>query len=167
MLHVFCDFDGTITEPDTLRLLTERLGAGPEHYRETGRLLCAGALSLREAVARDVGTIRAPFAQAAALLRAHVAVDTGFVPFAPWCAARAPRAAARSWSATAFRTGSRPPSPTSSSRGAGEAWWTGAGRTAFPAPSSPPSATSSAAWPSGSAPRAERGAGSRWSSSAS
>src|SRR5438132_9100928 len=89
MVHVFCDFDGTITEPDTLRLLTERLGAGPEHYRETGRLLCAGALSLREAVARDVGTIRAPFAEAAALLRAHVAVDTGFVPFARWCAAHA------------------------------------------------------------------------------
>ena len=89
MLHVFCDFDGTITEPDTLRLLTERLGAGPEHYRETGRLLCAGALSLREAVARDVGTIRAPFAEAAALLRAHVAVDPGFAPFARWCAAHA------------------------------------------------------------------------------
>src|SRR2546426_7327962 len=89
MLHVFCAFDGTITEPDTLRFLTERLGAGPEHYRETGRLLCAGALSLREAVARDVGTIRAPFAEAAALLRAHVAVDPGFAPFARWCAAHA------------------------------------------------------------------------------
>src|SRR5436190_566966 len=89
MLHVCCDFAGTITEPDTLRFLTERLGAGPEHYRETGRLLCAGALSLREAVARDVGTIRAPFAEAAALLRAHVAVDTGFAPFARWCAAHA------------------------------------------------------------------------------
>jgi len=87
MLHVFCDFDGTITEPDTLCFLTERLGAGPEHYRETGRLLRAGALSLREAVARDVGTIRTPFAEAAALLRAHVAVDAGFTPFARWCAA--------------------------------------------------------------------------------
>src|SRR5438093_378059 len=87
MLHVFCDFDGTITEPDTLCFLTERLGAGPEHYRETGRLLRAGALSLREAVARDVGTIRTPFAEAAALLRAHVTVDAGFTPFARWCAA--------------------------------------------------------------------------------
>ena len=87
MLHVFCDFDGTITEPDTLCFLTERLGAGPEHYRETGRLLRTGALSLREAVARDVGTIRTPFAEAAALLRAHVTVDAGFAPFARWCAA--------------------------------------------------------------------------------
>src|SRR5882672_5806169 len=142
MLHVFCDFDGTITEPDTLCFLTERLGAGPEHYRETGRLLRAGALSLREAVARDIGTIRTPFAEAAALLRAHVTVDAGFAPFARWCAACAPtasapgrgsaasettrptgttrrprcgpparRAAARSWSATASRTASPPPSP--------------------------------------------------------
>jgi len=86
-LHVFSDFDGTITLPDTLMFLTERLGAGPEHYRETGRLLREGALSLREAVARDIGTLRAPFAEAAALLRAHVAVDAGFTPFARWCAA--------------------------------------------------------------------------------
>ena len=86
MLHVFCDFDGTITEPDTLRFLTERLGAGPEYYRETGRLLRDGALSLREAVARDLGTIRVPFAEAAACLRAHVTVDAGFAPFARWCA---------------------------------------------------------------------------------
>src|SRR5207245_7637720 len=87
MLPVFCAFDGPIPEPDTLRFLTERLGAGPEHYRATGRLLRAGALSLREAVARDVGTIRTPFAEAAALLRAHVTVDAGFAPFARWCAA--------------------------------------------------------------------------------
>ncbi len=89
MLHVFCDFDGTITEPDTLRLLTERLGAGPEHCRETDRLLRAGALSHREALARDLGTIRAPFAEAAALLRAHVTIDPEFAPFARWCAAHA------------------------------------------------------------------------------
>src|SRR5207247_1092819 len=33
--------------------------------------------------------IRAPFAEAAALLRAQVAVDTGSAPFARWCAAHA------------------------------------------------------------------------------
>lgn len=85
-LHVFSDFDGTITTPDTLMFLTERLGAGLAHYRETGRLLDDGTLNLREAVARDIGTLRAPFAEAAELLRAHVAVDEAFVPFARWCA---------------------------------------------------------------------------------
>src|SRR5258705_11997300 len=87
MLHVFCDFDGTITEPDTLCFLTERLGAGPEHYRETGRLPRAGAPSLREAGARDVGTIRTPFAPAAAPLPAHVSLHAALAPFARRCAA--------------------------------------------------------------------------------
>ena len=27
-LHVFCDFDGTITQPDTLQFLTGRFGGG-------------------------------------------------------------------------------------------------------------------------------------------
>src|SRR2546428_402985 len=94
MLHVFCDFDGTITEPDTLCFLTERLGAGPEHYPETGPPRPAGP----------------------------------------------------------------PPSPTSSSPGGGGAWSTGAGRAPLPARSSTPSTTCSAAWPSGSGPRAEGGA---------
>src|SRR5262249_52284462 len=35
-LHVFIDFDGTITRVDTLQFLTERLGGGAALYRETG-----------------------------------------------------------------------------------------------------------------------------------
>jgi 2,3-diketo-5-methylthio-1-phosphopentane phosphatase len=85
-LHVFTDFDGTIARPDTLMLLTERLGAGPVRSRETGRLLREGAITLRDAVARDVGSIRVPFAEAARMLRDHVTVDPAFVPFARWCA---------------------------------------------------------------------------------
>lgn len=86
-VHVFSDFDGTISEPDTLMFLTERLGAGPDHYRETGRLLREKRLSLRDGVARDIGTLRIPFAEAARQLCAHVSVDPGFVPFARWCTA--------------------------------------------------------------------------------
>src|SRR5262245_63129623 len=67
--------------------LTGTLGAGAAHYRETGRLLRGGELTLRDAVARDIGTLRVPFAEAVAALRAHVAIDPGFVPFARWCAA--------------------------------------------------------------------------------
>ena len=86
-VRVFSDFDGTISEPDTLGFLCARLGAGPGHYDETGRLLDAGALTLREGVARDIGTLRVPFAEAARELRAHIAIDPGFAPFARWCAA--------------------------------------------------------------------------------
>jgi len=88
MLHVFCDFDGTITEQDTLVFLAVRLGGGPDHFRESERLLRERRLAPREVIARDVGSIRTPFREAAALLRAEVAIDPGFAPFAGWCAAR-------------------------------------------------------------------------------
>ena len=87
-LHVFSDFDGTITQHDTLVFLATRLGLGPDGFRESERLLREGRLTAREVIARDVGSIRAPFAEAAALLRAQVGIDPGFPPFARWCAAR-------------------------------------------------------------------------------
>jgi 2,3-diketo-5-methylthio-1-phosphopentane phosphatase len=87
-LHVFSDFDGTISEPDTLVFLALRLGGGAEHVRESERLLRDGRLSPREVIARDLGGIAVPFAEAARVLREHVAVDRGFPGFARWCAAR-------------------------------------------------------------------------------
>jgi len=68
--------------------LSVRLGGGPEHFRESVRLLREQRLAPREVIARDVGSIRSPFSEAAALLRAEVAIDPGFAPFAGWCAAR-------------------------------------------------------------------------------
>lgn len=88
-LHVFTDFDGTVTEPDTLRFLVERLGGGRELFERHTRLFRDGELSARECTARDMATIRVPFAEAAPLLRAGVAVDPGFPAFARWCAAQA------------------------------------------------------------------------------
>ena len=87
-LHVFTDFDGTITRPDTLEFLTGRFGGGPELYRETGRLLREGRLTLREGILRDLESLTVPFATAAAAIRAEVRVDPAFAAFARWCAAR-------------------------------------------------------------------------------
>jgi len=87
-LHVFTDFDGTITRPDTLEFLTSRFGGGPALYRETGRLLREGRLTLREGILRDLESLTVPFAVAAAAVRAEVRVDPAFPAFARWCAAR-------------------------------------------------------------------------------
>jgi len=87
-LHVFCDFDGTITALDTLTFLATRLGAGADTLRQSERLLREGRLTAREVIAREVGGIRRPFSEAAALLRAEVAIDPAFAPFARWCAAQ-------------------------------------------------------------------------------
>ncbi|HJQ82651.1 MAG TPA: HAD-IB family phosphatase [Candidatus Binatia bacterium] len=87
-LHVFTDFDGTITERDTLVFLTERLGGGERVQQTNVRLARDGRISLRQCIAGNMRSIRAPFAEAAALLRAHVALDPTFAPFAAWCAGR-------------------------------------------------------------------------------
>jgi 2-hydroxy-3-keto-5-methylthiopentenyl-1-phosphate phosphatase len=86
-LHVFSDFDGTITERDTLVFLAERLGGGARMREVNDRLLRERKISLRQCVAANMRSIRTPFAEAAALLRAEIALDPTFAPFAAWCAA--------------------------------------------------------------------------------
>jgi len=88
-LHVFSDFDGTITDRDTLVFLGERLGGGVRMRQVNDRLLRERKISLRQCVAANMRSIRAPFTEAAALLRAEIALDPTFAPFAAWCATRA------------------------------------------------------------------------------
>lgn len=85
-LRIFTDFDGTITEQDTLVFLAERLGGGPQLVQTMGRLIGEGKLSLRDGIAGEMRSIRAPFAVARALLLEQVKIDPGFPPFARWCA---------------------------------------------------------------------------------
>ena len=89
MLHIFSDFDGTITDHDTLVLLATELGGGPQMVEAIGRLLDEGKLTLRDAIAAEMRSIRAPFAEAVELLHDEVRIDPGFAPFARWCAAQA------------------------------------------------------------------------------
>jgi 2,3-diketo-5-methylthio-1-phosphopentane phosphatase len=84
-LHIFSDFDGTITEKDTLVFLTTRLGGGPEMVEAIGRLITEGRISLREGIAAEMRSIRQPFADAVRLLREEVQIDSGFTPLARWC----------------------------------------------------------------------------------
>jgi 2,3-diketo-5-methylthio-1-phosphopentane phosphatase len=87
-LHVFSDFDGTITTRDTIRWLTEHLGGGAELYREQGRRLQAGTITLRDCTTQQMASIRAPFDEAAASLRREIALAPGFTTFARLCAER-------------------------------------------------------------------------------
>ncbi len=87
-LHVFSDFDGTIAVPDTLGLLTQRVGGGEALYAEVGSLIWDGKLTVREAIVRCMESIRVPFADAVPVLRDGVRVDPGFAPLATWCRVR-------------------------------------------------------------------------------
>jgi 2,3-diketo-5-methylthio-1-phosphopentane phosphatase len=85
-LHIFSDFDGTITEQDTLIFLTTRLGGGASLIAEIGQALRAGEMTLRAGIAAEMRSIHRPFSEAVALLRAEVEIDPGFAPLAAWCA---------------------------------------------------------------------------------
>jgi len=85
-LHIYSDFDGTITEKDTLIFLAENLGGGPQMVEALGRLIREGKISLRDGIAAEMRSIRAPFVEAVTLLRENVALDPGFPRFAKWCA---------------------------------------------------------------------------------
>jgi 2,3-diketo-5-methylthio-1-phosphopentane phosphatase len=87
-LRIFSDFDGTITERDTLVFLAQHLGGGLQMCQAIGRLLREGKLTLREGIAGEMRSIRAPFSAAVELLREQVRLDPAFAPFARWCAAR-------------------------------------------------------------------------------
>jgi 2,3-diketo-5-methylthio-1-phosphopentane phosphatase len=82
--HIFSDFDGTITEKDTLVFLATRLGGGEGMVNAIGRLIGEGKLSLRDGIAAEMRSIRKPFAEAEKLLREEAPIDPGFAPLAHW-----------------------------------------------------------------------------------
>jgi 2,3-diketo-5-methylthio-1-phosphopentane phosphatase len=84
-IHIFSDFDGTITEKDTLIFLATHLGGGAQMVEAIGRLIRNGQLSLRDGIAGEMRSIRKPFSEAVDLLREKVQIDPGFAALARWC----------------------------------------------------------------------------------
>lgn len=86
--HIFCDFDGTITQQDTLVYLSTRLGAGPEFVRNIGEEIRVGRISLRDAIAAEMRTVRIGFPEAAAILQREIPLDPGFDQLVGWSESR-------------------------------------------------------------------------------
>lgn len=84
-LHIFTDFDGTITDTDSLVFLTRTFGGGPDLLAQVGQRLRANEMTLREGIATEMATVRATFAEAEPLLRAAIKVDPDFPAFVAWC----------------------------------------------------------------------------------
>ena len=84
-IHIYSDFDGTITTKDTLMFLATTLGGGEKMVETIGRLIREGDLTLRDAIAAEMRSIRAPFADAEDLLRKNVTLDPGFRLFVEFC----------------------------------------------------------------------------------
>lgn len=86
--HIFCDFDGTITQHDTLVYLSTQLGAGPEFVRNIGEEIRVGRISLRDAIAAEMRSVRIGFPEAAAILRREIPLDPGFDQLVGWSESR-------------------------------------------------------------------------------
>jgi HAD superfamily phosphoserine phosphatase-like hydrolase len=86
-IHIFTDFDGTITDTDSLVFLTRELGGGAAVLERVGRELRANKMTLRDGISTEMATIRASFAEAEKLLRAQIKVDPDFKRFVQWCRA--------------------------------------------------------------------------------
>jgi 2-hydroxy-3-keto-5-methylthiopentenyl-1-phosphate phosphatase len=75
-LPLVLDWDGTVTEIDTLHMVNDRFG-DPEVFgaleNELGR-----RLTLDEVIAREIATVSAPLAEVVAYLLEHVRVRAGF-----------------------------------------------------------------------------------------
>ena len=85
MFQVYCDFDGTITDRDTIVFLTEQFGAGPEFRREVLDLIIRGEISVFEAIRRELRTVRVTWEDAVVRLRERVSIDPGFRALVDWC----------------------------------------------------------------------------------
>ena len=86
-LHIFTDFDGTITDTDSLVFLTRELGGGPAMLESIGQQLRANTMTLRAGITAEMATICASFSEAEKLLRAQIKVDPDFKSFVQWCRA--------------------------------------------------------------------------------
>lgn len=75
-VRVVLDWDGTVTDRDTLELVIERFG-DIATYRRTG-ILMGRSLGHDDALARSVATVRAPLTEAVNWLLATVRLRTGF-----------------------------------------------------------------------------------------
>ena len=85
-LSVFTDFDGTITEQDTLVHLLDRY-AGPE-WLEIERRVEDGELSEELGLREEIALLTVPWEEALASVLERVPVDPGFAGFAALCEAR-------------------------------------------------------------------------------
>ncbi len=85
MLRVFCDFDGTITDRDSIVFLTERFGAGPDFREEVLHKIVSGEVTVFEAIEHELTTVRADWDEAIAVLRAEIKIDPFFSEFVDWC----------------------------------------------------------------------------------
>ena len=85
MLRVFCDFDGTITDRDSIVFLTESFGDGPDFREDVLLRIVSGEITVFEAIEHELATVRVQWEEALGVLLAEIRIDPFFESFVEWC----------------------------------------------------------------------------------
>jgi 2-hydroxy-3-keto-5-methylthiopentenyl-1-phosphate phosphatase len=80
-MRLVLDWDGTVTERDTLDLVLQRFG-DPEIYERVERELDAGRMTLNDVIAAEFATLTVPLEEAVAFVVGHTRVRPGFAELA-------------------------------------------------------------------------------------
>jgi 2-hydroxy-3-keto-5-methylthiopentenyl-1-phosphate phosphatase len=80
-VQLVLDWDGTVTERDTLHLVLERFGDA-ETYERAEEELEAGRMTLNEVIATEFATVTAPLDEVVAYVVEHARVRPGFAELA-------------------------------------------------------------------------------------
>lgn len=87
-MQIFCDFDGTITNRDSIVFLTETFGAGEQFRLDILEAIKRGDITVFEAIERELETVKATWAEAVSALDESVWIDPDFPAFVTWCSER-------------------------------------------------------------------------------
>jgi 2-hydroxy-3-keto-5-methylthiopentenyl-1-phosphate phosphatase len=80
-MRLVLDWDGTVTERDTLDLVLQEFG-DPEIYERVENELEAGRMTLNDVIAAEFATVTVPLEQAVAVVVEHTRVRPGFAELA-------------------------------------------------------------------------------------
>ena len=84
-MRIYTDFDGTITDRDSIVLLVQEFGGGDGYRRDLLSEFESGTLSAAEVIAEEIASVDASWEEVAACLRQEVRVDPTFPGFVSWC----------------------------------------------------------------------------------
>ena len=85
-LLIACDFDGTITQRDTLHVIVEAHGVAGL-WAELEPRLRRGEITVEQAMQQEFAAVRATPEQVREAVRKHAPLRPGFADFARWCEA--------------------------------------------------------------------------------
>ncbi len=85
MIQIFSDFDGTITNRDSIVFLTETFGGGREFRHNVLAELEKEKLDVFETIQTELASVKASWAKASCSLLQNISVDPAFFDFVDWC----------------------------------------------------------------------------------